>query len=56
MSALYIIHLSDLHIDAASQPETAPMTGALCRRLAEFRKERGLDRFDLLIISGDLSR
>jgi len=54
MGSLNFIHLSDLHIDASSDADTAPMTEALCNKLSEFRERKNLDQFDLLIVSGDL--
>lgn len=54
MRSLNIIHLSDLHIDAKGDAEITPMTEALCIRLLEFRNERSIDQFDLLVVSGDL--
>jgi predicted MPP superfamily phosphohydrolase len=54
MGSLHIIHLSDLHIDEVSFSEIMAMTDSLCKKLHEFIEKKGINSFDLLIISGDL--
>lgn len=51
--SIYILHLSDLHIDPNQEGETKVIFDNLCKKLEGFKQEKGKG-FDLLIISGDL--
>jgi len=54
MSKLFIVHVSDLHVDSAKDAEIGAMTDALCKKISLFREERGINSLDLLVVSGDL--
>lgn len=51
-SSIFVLHLSDLHIDPANTAESAPVYRDLCAKLRKFREDRGTS-FDLIVISGD---
>jgi calcineurin-like phosphoesterase family protein len=54
MTAIYIVHMSDLHINQSGLAEINPMTDALSKRMADFRLKRAIAHLDILIVSGDL--
>jgi predicted phosphodiesterase len=51
-NSIYIIHLSDLHINPNNPGEVVLMYKRLCQKIEEFKEEKG--KFSLLVISGDL--
>lgn len=52
-NSIYIIHLSDLHINPRDPAESKPVYRDLCQKLKKFKDQKRID-FSLLIISGDL--
>jgi len=52
-NSVYIIHLSDLHINPDEPDEIGPVYKNLCQKIKEFKDQKGI-RLSLLIISGDL--
>lgn len=52
-NSIYIIHLSDLHINPRDPGESRPVYRDLCQKIRKFKDQKRIE-FSLLIISGDL--
>lgn len=52
-SSIFLLHLSDLHINPSDTAASAPVYRDLCEKLRKFRGEKEA-AFDLVFISGDL--